>query len=140
MPIQLFYIERPSDISPKNLYVAPNIIYVGERKVVIEVLDIVGGEMEKGTGLRKMDVACARSKPHHHCPTENASKEIQVAVPSKFTNLRGIARHSELVKIMASKEKNASLIEQAKAFKNVPWCDDYEKMISGMLFAPQFPY
>jgi Maltose acetyltransferase hexapeptide capping motif len=35
---------------------------------------------------------------------------------------------------MASKEKNTALIEQAKAFKNVPWCDDYEKMISGMLY------
>ena len=35
---------------------------------------------------------------------------------------------------MASKEKNTALIEQAKTFKNVPWCEDYEKMISGMLF------
>jgi hypothetical protein len=35
---------------------------------------------------------------------------------------------------MASKEKNTALIEQAKTFKNVPWCENYEKMISGMLF------
>jgi hypothetical protein len=35
---------------------------------------------------------------------------------------------------MASKEKNMALIEEARNFKNVPWCEDYEKMISGMLF------
>lgn len=35
---------------------------------------------------------------------------------------------------MASTEKNMSLIEHAKRFKNVPWCEDYEKMISGMLY------
>jgi hypothetical protein len=35
---------------------------------------------------------------------------------------------------MASKTKNIALIEQAKTFKNVPWCEDYEKMVSGMLY------
>jgi hypothetical protein len=34
---------------------------------------------------------------------------------------------------MARMEKNHALIEAAKAFKHVPWCEDYEKMISGML-------
>lgn len=34
---------------------------------------------------------------------------------------------------MASTEKNSAMIEAAMAFRNVPWCEDYEKMISGML-------
>jgi hypothetical protein len=37
---------------------------------------------------------------------------------------------------MANKEKNTALIAHAKTFANTPWCDDYEKMISGMLFVP----
>lgn len=35
---------------------------------------------------------------------------------------------------MASTEKNAAIIEHAKTFANTPWCEDYEKMISGMLY------
>lgn len=35
---------------------------------------------------------------------------------------------------MASTSKNQALIEAAKSFKHVPWCDDFEKMISGMLY------
>ncbi|KAF4975556.1 hypothetical protein FZEAL_7671 [Fusarium zealandicum] len=35
---------------------------------------------------------------------------------------------------MASTEKDAALIEFAKTLDNVPWCDDYEKMISGVLY------
>jgi acetyltransferase-like isoleucine patch superfamily enzyme len=35
---------------------------------------------------------------------------------------------------MASSQKDAALVEYAKSFENVPWCDDYEKMISGMLY------
>lgn len=34
--------------------------------------------------------------------------------------------------IMASKEKNAAVIEVAKTLNNTPWCDEYEKMISGV--------
>lgn len=34
---------------------------------------------------------------------------------------------------MASKEKNPQEIEAAKKLANTPWCDDYEKMISGVL-------
>lgn len=33
----------------------------------------------------------------------------------------------------AREEKQTHLIEAAKAFDNVPWCEEYEKMISGML-------
>jgi len=33
---------------------------------------------------------------------------------------------------MASKEKNVAAIEKARTFSNVPWCEEYEKMISGM--------
>ncbi|KAL1861893.1 hypothetical protein Plec18170_000716 [Paecilomyces lecythidis] len=40
---------------------------------------------------------------------------------------------------MASTKKNPALIEAAKAFENVPWCEDYEKMISGMLYNPEAP-
>ncbi|KAH6658915.1 putative sugar O-acetyltransferase [Truncatella angustata] len=35
---------------------------------------------------------------------------------------------------MASKEKDPQAIETAKKLANVPWCDDYEKMISGNLY------
>jgi hypothetical protein len=35
---------------------------------------------------------------------------------------------------MASKEKNLAILEKARVFKNAPWCDEYEKMISGMLY------
>jgi hypothetical protein len=34
---------------------------------------------------------------------------------------------------MAAKEKDATTVELAKTLSNVPWCDDYEKMISGVL-------
>lgn len=35
---------------------------------------------------------------------------------------------------MASKEKNPELIALAGDLAEVPMCDDYEKMISGMLY------
>ncbi|ERF68729.1 hypothetical protein EPUS_07147 [Endocarpon pusillum Z07020] len=35
---------------------------------------------------------------------------------------------------MASTSKNHALMESVKSYKHVPWCDDYEKMISGMLY------
>ncbi|KAL2692544.1 hypothetical protein Neosp_002954 [[Neocosmospora] mangrovei] len=35
---------------------------------------------------------------------------------------------------MASKEKNAAVIEVAKTLNNTPWCDEYEKMISGVAY------
>lgn len=38
-----------------------------------------------------------------------------------------------------AKEKNPDIIARAKALSNVPWCDDYEKMISGMLYDPLVP-
>jgi hypothetical protein len=34
---------------------------------------------------------------------------------------------------MASKEKNANELAKAKELNHVPWCEEYEKMISGML-------
>ncbi|KAI9734857.1 MAG: hypothetical protein M1834_001937 [Cirrosporium novae-zelandiae] len=40
---------------------------------------------------------------------------------------------------MASTEKNQDLIQTAKAFENVPWCEQYERMISGMLYDPVDP-
>jgi hypothetical protein len=34
---------------------------------------------------------------------------------------------------MAATAKNTEEIEKAKKLDHVPWCDEYEKMISGML-------
>lgn len=34
---------------------------------------------------------------------------------------------------MAKQEKNNELIELSKTLKGIPVCDEYEKMISGML-------
>lgn len=45
-------------------------------------------------------------------------------------------RPSNLPKVSAmepSKEKNQELIAIAKTYKNTPWCEQYERMISGML-------
>lgn len=39
---------------------------------------------------------------------------------------------------MAKQEKNQGLIDLAKNLNNVPWCEDYEKMISGMLYCRDF--
>jgi hypothetical protein len=35
---------------------------------------------------------------------------------------------------MAAQEKNMQEVEKAKKLSHVPWCDEYEKMISGMLY------
>ncbi|RSM04455.1 hypothetical protein BHE90_003938 [Fusarium euwallaceae] len=35
---------------------------------------------------------------------------------------------------MASTEKNATVIEAAKTLNNLPWCNEYEKMISGIAY------
>jgi hypothetical protein len=35
---------------------------------------------------------------------------------------------------MAATTKNTQEIEKAKKLNHVPWCDEYEKMISGMLY------
>jgi hypothetical protein len=35
---------------------------------------------------------------------------------------------------MAAQEKNTQEVEKAKKLNHVPWCDEYEKMISGMLY------
>lgn len=34
---------------------------------------------------------------------------------------------------MAAKEKSVGELDKAKSLAHVPWCDEYEKMISGML-------
>jgi hypothetical protein len=34
---------------------------------------------------------------------------------------------------MAAIEKNAHELAEAKKLNHVPWCEEYEKMISGML-------
>ena len=35
---------------------------------------------------------------------------------------------------MAAKEMNVQELEKAKKLNHVPWCEEYEKMISGMLY------
>ncbi|PHH77661.1 hypothetical protein CDD82_3403 [Ophiocordyceps australis] len=40
---------------------------------------------------------------------------------------------------MASPEKDQALISFAKTLANVPWCDDYEKMISGSRYNANVP-
>lgn len=40
---------------------------------------------------------------------------------------------------MASTEKDQQAIAQAKTLSNVPWCEEYEKMISGQLYNAQVP-
>lgn len=41
---------------------------------------------------------------------------------------------------MASTTKDDKAIALAKELKNIPWCEDYEKMISGMLYVVLFPF
>ncbi|KAG9232016.1 maltose O-acetyltransferase [Amylocarpus encephaloides] len=36
-------------------------------------------------------------------------------------------------------EKNEDLIARAKKYKNIPWCEQYERMISGMLYDSLVP-
>lgn len=41
---------------------------------------------------------------------------------------------------MARKELDHGLIEVARGLQNTPWCDEYERMISGMMsVAPSTP-
>ncbi|KAM0330876.1 hypothetical protein ACHAQA_003832 [Verticillium albo-atrum] len=40
---------------------------------------------------------------------------------------------------MAATNKDAAAIEFAKQLQHIPWCDDYEKMISGMLYNSLVP-
>ncbi|TGJ83966.1 hypothetical protein E0Z10_g4821 [Xylaria hypoxylon] len=40
---------------------------------------------------------------------------------------------------MASTQKDPAAIETAKSLANVPWSEEYEKMISGMLYDAQIP-
>jgi len=35
---------------------------------------------------------------------------------------------------MATTEKNPEIITRASTLANTPWCDEYEKMVSGMAF------
>lgn len=36
-------------------------------------------------------------------------------------------------------EKNASALAYSRTLSNVPWCEDYEKMVSGMLYSCMAP-
>ncbi|SPJ90294.1 related to E.coli galactoside O-acetyltransferase [Fusarium torulosum] len=40
---------------------------------------------------------------------------------------------------MAKQQIDVEIIEFAKELKGTPWCDEYEKMISGMLYNPLHP-
>jgi hypothetical protein len=41
---------------------------------------------------------------------------------------------------MAAQEKNTQEIEKAKKLNHVPWGEEYEKMISGMLYVYIFSF
>lgn len=34
---------------------------------------------------------------------------------------------------MAAHQKNQEILDLAKPLRNIPWCEEYEKMISGMM-------
>jgi Maltose acetyltransferase len=80
-----------------------------------------------------------RSTPHyaHFAHYAKGSKKSRPQERPILTleNQNPSARYisQEQIPEMASKFKDMGLIEQAKTFENVPWCEDYEKMISGML-------
>ncbi|KAF7550926.1 hypothetical protein G7046_g7856 [Stylonectria norvegica] len=40
---------------------------------------------------------------------------------------------------MAKQQKDTEIIELARTFRGTPWCDEYELMISGMLYNPLHP-
>ncbi|KAH7015934.1 putative sugar O-acetyltransferase [Ilyonectria destructans] len=40
---------------------------------------------------------------------------------------------------MAKQEIDQEIIELAKGLQGTPWCDEYEKMVSGMLYNPLYP-
>ena len=35
---------------------------------------------------------------------------------------------------MATTQKNLEALERARSIKDVPWCEEYEAMISGMMY------
>jgi len=70
--------------------------------------------------------------PHYERETASSFKKLQNLPPDHRLQLLEVTAGREDSK-MTSKSKNTALIEQARTFKNVPWCEDYEKMISGML-------
>jgi hypothetical protein len=41
---------------------------------------------------------------------------------------------------MAATAKRPEIIEIARGLKNIPMCEDYEKMISGMMYLPPRSY
>jgi hypothetical protein len=38
--------------------------------------------------------------------------------------------------MLPTTEKDSTAIEKAKTLQNIPWGDEYERMISGMMYAP----
>ena len=85
---------------------------------------------------------CCLSK---HQPSYENTLPRSSLVKSLITYLRSYPRleqpttlsrnpHSQFITSMEpAKEKNETIIARAKNLANVPWCDEYEKMISGML-------
>jgi hypothetical protein len=39
--------------------------------------------------------------------------------------------------MLPTTKKDTTAIEKAKTLENVPWGDEYERMISGMMYAPR---
>jgi hypothetical protein len=65
--------------------------------------------------------------------TETFNKHLQLKL-EKIIKPDNPAR-DRLVKItMAAKEKDQVELAKARELSHIPWCEEYEKMISGMLY------
>ncbi|KAL3423182.1 galactoside O-acetyltransferase [Phlyctema vagabunda] len=60
----------------------------------------------------------------------NVSGKTQLLLPHLWS-LQLFTNH---INMAPSIQKNTTLIEHAKQLQNIPWCEEYEKMISGMFY------
>jgi hypothetical protein len=69
--------------------------------------------------------------------TETFNKHLQLKL-EKIIKPDNPAR-DRLVKItMAAKEKDQVELAKARELSHIPWCEEYEKMISGMLYEQSY--
>lgn len=68
-------------------------------------------------------------------PQNNQTETTTTSAISSFFHISSFVKRQTHSKcsIMASTEKRSDLIALARELNGVPMCDDYEKMISGML-------
>jgi hypothetical protein len=69
--------------------------------------------------------------PKHNIQSPKVPVHVLI---SNFPASLSLPSHYTIVKNMEpAKSKNETIIARAKDLVNVPWCEEYEKMISGML-------